>query len=622
MQKTYVGILFVLCLGASLIIAPKVGAVSSTVVISQVQVGDVSSATNEFIELYNNADTSVDISNWCVYYASAGSTTVGSKIACLTPSGANIHIFIPSRAYALVSSRQLLLANPNFGGDASFSATLSGTAGHVRLIDANNIEIDKVGWGISAVSAEGGMPVLVPLPGSVLQRVLTDATVYSDTDNNKSDFVLSAPRSHYIYGLIYDVQDICMNISGIQLAPPLGYGVDEQANCLPPPVDVCTNINGLQITLPPGYLLDNDGTCQPDSCLNIAGLQISVPIGMDADANGNCYAHDECSNFAGIQAKLPDGFVRSIAGDCVLEILPLEISEMLPNITGTDEGKEFIEAYNPNDVSVDMEYYHLLVGPELETSYGFPAGSVITPHGYMTFYNNQITFTLPNTASRVGLELIDSTVVYKADTYVDPAEDRAWALIDNEWQYTNQPTPGSVNLPSSVVQNIVEIAAVDTNLTPCAANQYRNPDTNRCRLITTSTATVAPCADGQYRSEVTNRCRNIALSGSTLTPCADDQYRSEETNRCRSVLGASTTTVKPCADNQYRSEETNRCRNIVQVATAPFAVEPTQNSSGNYTGWWVAGGVSALALGYGIWEWRREIGLGLKKVTSFILPGK
>ena len=192
----------------------------------------------------------------------------------------------------------------------------------------------------------------------------------------------------------------------------------------------------------------------------------------------------------------------------------------------------------------------------------------------------------------------------------------AWSLIDEVWQYTNRPTPGLSNL-ASLINNDIE-DEVGNVLIPCAANQYRNPVTNRCRLISTSEPSLVPCKDGQYRSEETNRCRSIISDVADLVPCAEGQERNPETNRCRSlssVLGVNDLT--PCKEGQERNPETNRCRNIVSMPTADYAPEKTSENSNNNTLWFVLAGIGLLVISYGVWEWRKEFTKLFKKLKQF-----
>ena len=43
------------------------------------------------------------------------------------------------------------------------------------------------------------------------------------------------------------------------------------------------------------------------------------------------------------------------------------------------------------------------------------------------------------------------------------------------------------------------------------------------------------------------------------------------------------------------------------MPSAEYAAQPVQDKEMTFVGWWIVGGVGVVALGYGIWEWRREI---------------
>jgi len=570
-------------------------ATSTGVVISQIQLGSAASASNEIVELYNNSVSDVDITNWCLYYASASSTLYGSKMVCFTAENNNIHLFLPTHSYALAISNQLSTSMPSIGSDFKFSATLSGTAGHIRLIDANSLEIDKVGWGVTAVSAEGLKPVATAPNGKVIGRKIAGVSVLQDTDINLDDFEIVTPRAIYGYGSVYEMQDICANIDSIQATVPDGYTVDNAGNCNLSPVDVCSNLDALQTVLPDGYFVDEGGDCKPDVCPNIDGIQTGIPNDYRIETN-------------------------STGDSCMLDLLPLKITELLPNPIGSDVGNEFIEIYNPNEIDVNLNNYVLNVGSNA-TKYIFPTGSSIGAAKYLYFSNDDIKFTLVNTTSKVDLMSADGQVIYAAPDYANPNDGMAWALIDEVWQYTDQPTPGGENIASSV--EIVEQLS-SSNLEPCATNQYRSLETNRCRLVSVSSSSLVPCKDGQYRSEETNRCRSIVSDATNLVECKAGQERNPDTNRCRSVaavLGAST--LAPCKAGQERNPDTNRCRNVASTMTkADYAPEQTGQSSGNSIMWWSLAAVGSVAIVYGLWEWRQEIIHFMRKFGSFLKPSK
>lgn len=560
---------------------PVGAAVAGGVVISQLQTAGSGTGTagQEFIEIYNNGATDVNITGWYITYSSASDASQ-STVYRLTAPNAETTIWLKAKGHAVFVSPDYKTAM-GVGGDGTFSYVngMAATAGHVRLFNGSNIEQDKVVWGTTTVAPPEATASAAP-GGKSLQRIGTD--VLQDTDNSAVDFVVETPvvRS----GGLYEVVTI---------------------------IDVCSNLDGVQSIMPAGYLADAQGNCQPDSCVNIAGLQTSVPTGYDSDGQGNCFMHDECSNITGVQAVIPDNMLRGEANDCVWDIAPLWLTELLPNATGDDTGNEFVEIYNPGEKVLDLSLYGLKVGTGGEKLVKFPAGSTIAPGEYRVFSDKQLGVTFVNTNGQVVLYSVDGTTRGDSGVYVSAPEGQSWSLINGVWQYTNQPTPGLPNRESQIVETSTDTTVVSVS---CPAGKYRNPLTNRCRNIEADASVLATCSEGQYRNPETGRCRKIVTT--TLTPCKEDQYRSEETNRCRAITTAST--QKPCKDNQYRSEETNRCRTLTatSVPESSFAVQPIKDAGMAFIGWWALGGVSLLAIGYAGWEWRREIAHGFGAVVS------
>lgn len=54
---------------------------NSDIVISELSMGSSTSATEEFVELYNNSENVISIANWSIYYRSATGTTYSKKLA-------------------------------------------------------------------------------------------------------------------------------------------------------------------------------------------------------------------------------------------------------------------------------------------------------------------------------------------------------------------------------------------------------------------------------------------------------------------------------------------------------------------------------------------------------------
>jgi len=297
---------------------------------------------------------------------------------------------------------------------------------------------------------------------------------------------------------------------------------------------------------------------------------------------------DLCSNIEGEQTELPEGYEEDGMGECipiteeppVVVLLPIMISEVLANAVGSDTGKEFIELYNPNTIPIDISGYQITYGSGMDKVIEFQPGTIIPPLTYIAYSNVDLPYSLPNTSSE--MQLIDNAgvVIGQVPAYESPKDGASWVVVDGVWQYSNNPTPGNNNVVLEEKQAVK--TAEDKTVQPCAANQYRSEETNRCRLIASS-STTAPI------------------------PCKDNQYRSEETNRCRNI--AAQTTPTPCKEGQERNPETNRCRNIVTMTEADYGVLGAQEISGG-TNLYIVGTVIALAvlaLGYATWEWRYEL---------------
>lgn len=258
----------------------------------------------------------------------------------------------------------------------------------------------------------------------------------------------------------------------------------------------------------------------------------------------------------------------------------LIINEIFPNAQGADTGKEFIEMYNTSATeTLLLDGLQLYIGVKNPKQYLLPSGISLAPGEYRSFSDEEVGFTLVNTHGKVQL-YYDNTPLGEGVEYTSPKDGWSWAFIDETWQYTNQLTPGVPNLAPIETGTSVKQASLSQKK-PCASNQFRNPETGRCKLIA---VTKAP------------------------TPCKVGYKRNTTTNRCRKIVTANTST--PCKDGWERNAETNRCRKIKEMTTADYGVKGVQAVAGAQLNWyyWVAiGGVLALVLGYAVWEWRQEL---------------
>ncbi len=444
------------------------------VVIYQVQTGNAAGASHELVTLYNNSDKLIDVTNWCIIYASASDMTQ-TTLSCFIPPDTTTNILLKSHRMAVASTAEFLSSSPEFKSDITFASGIAGTSGHIKLLDKAKNTIDVVGWG-TATKPEG-VAVQTHPADKLLQR--HNVGQYAqDTDNNQADFFHAALESVATDGLIEE--------------------------------------------------------------------------------------HVE------------------------RETIPLTVTELLPDATGSDTGNEFIEIYNPNDVAVSLKEYALQSGPSFSKTYNLP-DIILESRKYIALTDTQTTLSLTNTSSSVRLVDSYGGVISETDSYLDPGEGAAWALLDGVWQLTYQPTPGAENIsqPSK----------------PCPEGQVRGV-TGYCK----STGTFVegppiPCKSDQERNPQTGRCKKIPT---TLLACKAGQARNPGTGRCRSILSSSRS-VLPCKAGQQRSAETNRCRKIPQINKPANVKDVSSPILQNNAKWWFAGFASIGSVGYAVFEWRRDL---------------
>ena len=124
-----------------------------------------------------------------------------------------------------------------------------------------------------------------------------------------------------------------------------------------------------------------------------------------------------------------------------------QISELLPNPVGTgnDATDEFIEIYNPNDKPFDLSGFVLQAGITTTRHYTFPAGIMLEPRAFKSFTSEDTGLSLSNTKSQATLIDPLGATISATEIYANAKDGQAWAIANNLWQWTTQPTPGAAN---------------------------------------------------------------------------------------------------------------------------------------------------------------------------------
>ncbi|WP_338503704.1 lamin tail domain-containing protein [Candidatus Minimicrobia sp. QA0096] len=335
--------------------------------------------------------------------------------------------------------------------------------------------------------------------------------------------------------------------------------------------------------------------------------------------SGKNFNNQEVEPYSRPNCKTPDS--KSESPKELNKCEGLKLSEIASNV---DE--QFIEIINSGEKTVITTGCKLTVG---DSGVRENIGDIeLNPGEFLTIKIKNTKLKLPKTKGKVYLldeagSKIDST------EYEKLSKSSSWSLIDDEWMQTFMITENSENIfkeypdcqsgyERNVLGKCVKISVPPIEVS-CPAGQYRHPETGRCRKIEVE-KTITPCKDGYYRSEETGRCRSIASAAAkTLKPCPEGQFRNSSTGRCKKI--ASTDGIaKECPEGFERNPQTKRCRKIksANMPTVGSAAAEVKQVAGATWGWWVFGGVSLLAVGYGVWQWRWEISQFVRKICESI----
>ena len=299
----------------------------------------------------------------------------------------------------------------------------------------------------------------------------------------------------------------------------------------------------------------------------------------------------------------------------------LKLNEIASNV---DE--QFIEIINSGEKTVITTGCKLTVG---DSGVRENIGDIeLNPGEFLTIKIKNTNLKLPKTKGKVYL-LDEAGSQIDSAEYEKLAKSSSWSLIGDEWAQTFMITENSENIfkeyldcqngyERNVLGRCVKISVPPVEVS-CPVGQYRHQETRRCRK-NEAAKTIAPCKDGYYRSEETGRCRSIASAAAkTLKPCPEGQFRNSSTGRCKKI--ASTDDMaKECSEGFERNPQTKRCRKIksASMPTVGSAAAEVKQIAGATWGWWVFGGVSLLAVGYGVWQWRWEILQFVRKIRESI----
>lgn len=322
----------------------------------------------------------------------------------------------------------------------------------------------------------------------------------------------------------------------------------------------------------------------------------------------------------------------------------LRILEILPNPSDCATADpnlachSYVKVKNIGQDPIDLSQYRLRSGNQTAQSAinnTSRLSGVVLPGKMFVIFGKSLN--IAKKSGTVWLQDVNGLVDYdnnvtpyqKADSSGNEGRSWAYDARTGAWRWAT-PNPGSENNNFAALRldpgkgRLKDLTKPKARiLKPCRDDQYRSEETGRCRNIIQSkkAAILKPCKEGQYRSEETGRCRSIAkTAAAALKPCKEGQFRNPKTGRCKKIASVDDL-PKPCKEGWERNPSTGRCRKIRKANStlAAYPVQPATVQVANPAIWWTIGALLLAGASYGVWEWRAEIGRGLRKI---IQPGR
>lgn len=386
------------------------------IIITEVQVGTSISGSQEFIELYNQSASAIDLAadKWQLQIASSKATTWdGAKTVKL--SG----LFYPG-TYILLSSNYVASGETKSYlqeyATVQFSPGMTATSGHIRMIreakaPATGIQAaDTLQW---STQDSSGTPVSGGInSGAVLllDGALADNISLKRVTNRDNIFMTSGDPSQD-YGL-----STCPSPTSNNRAPssPNKTYVEPVATTIDVISPLCAEPDP-----------DDGGTTEPTE-----------------DPPAVLLPSEKAANTGTASVKAGPRMPAADVG-----LASPQVSELLPNPASpqTDAQDEFIELYNSNAATFDLSGFILEVGATGSKHYTFPEGTTIAPRSFKAFFSADTHASLSNTSGRVALLDPFEKLLSQTTPYAAAKDNQAWALANGTWQWTTKPSPNATN---------------------------------------------------------------------------------------------------------------------------------------------------------------------------------
>lgn len=440
-----------------LILLPTL-ALASQVVISEIMYNPLGSDMGrEWLEIKNISTTTISLVDGSWRFNDGSSHLVATSSA---------NTFLQPQEYGIIADdpNKFLLDNPSYSGvlyDSSFSLKNSDTK--ISILK-NGLEDDSVTYSISLGADDNGKTL-------------------------EYDFGLSSWRSGYVIG-----------------GTPGAEASIKPAN--QPPV--------LQITSPAQAEMNKsvkftatvtDPENQP--------VQVKWQFGDDSGAEGVEVVHEYGNDgLYTVVASVSDG-ENIVSSSSTIKIIEtqvntatsntssnwskVELSEILPNPSGSETDNEWIELYNNSSVAVNIDRWQIGDGSSRRfTLTTEKQDTLLSPYGYLLIKRTISGVSLNNTGEQISLYAPDGSVIDKV-IYDKALEDYSFIKLNGAWQWTNSLTPGKLNI-LTVVEEIND--SVNDNLESIVSSTSTKVTTVKNEVAKTTVALDKNVAEALVVTEI------------------------------------------------------------------------------------------------------------------------
>lgn len=439
LRKIYISIVSLIILSGLVapagVVVPRVVADGQTVIINELMwMGSSASSADEWIELRNVTDQTVDVSNWTM---TKKSSDVDVPMLTL-PVGTNIPpggILVVSN-YANTSTSSVLNVVPNV---VNTDVALSNSALQIKLFDSTQTLIDVADDG-SGNPLAGALDSTKKLYASMERNPIPG-------DGTQGQNWHTASRG---VGFKTGVVDLgtpgIANSNGV----PVAHAGADQTGTTGQEINFDGSDSFDPELQPLTYVWDfGDGSTSseatPKHSYVTAGVYTVTLIVSDGTDSASDTAKITISAAPAVsitpepatntESNLP---LTTSATSC----LGLHISELYPNPPGVDTD-EFIELMNDSDEEITTGT--CAVFTSVTRSYKIPSGTVVMRGGFLLLPKSQTRLTMNNGGTTIRLVDSDSSELDKV-VYGTAREGMSWAKAGEAWAWTTQPTPKGKNI--------------------------------------------------------------------------------------------------------------------------------------------------------------------------------